>query len=79
MRVFAFICRCFTRNYVMIFQSVVCDFQSISMKRFSVSEDDNKVGKPRQSWLCFYLMNNFGSSAKAIRKVSTHLTDEPFS
>ena len=28
----------------MIFQTVVCDFQSIKMKGFSVSEDDNKVG-----------------------------------
>ncbi|MGP1422458.1 MAG: hypothetical protein ACTTKM_00700, partial [Prevotella fusca] len=43
-RVFAFICRCFTRNYVMIFQTVVCAFQSIKMERFSASEDDNKVG-----------------------------------
>ena len=42
MRVFAFICRYFIRNYVMIFQPVVCAFQSIKMKRFSVSEDDNK-------------------------------------
>ena len=61
----------------MIFQSVACVFQSIDMKRFSVSEDDKKVGSQGPSWLCFYLMNNFGSSVKAIQKVSTHLTDEP--
>jgi len=28
----------------MIFQAVVCNFQSIDMKRFSASEDDNKSG-----------------------------------
>ena len=28
--------------------------------------------------LCFCLMSNFGSSVKAIRKASTHLTEEPF-
>ena len=27
----------------MIFQVIVCDFKSINMKRFSASEDDNKV------------------------------------
>jgi len=43
-RIFAFIFRCFIQNYVMIFQTVACDFQSIDMKRFSASEDDNKVG-----------------------------------
>ena len=28
----------------MIFQSIVCAFQRFNMKRFSESEDDNKVG-----------------------------------
>ena len=28
----------------MIFQAVIYDFQSIDVKRFSASEDDNKVG-----------------------------------
>ncbi|MGP1417934.1 hypothetical protein, partial [Prevotella fusca] len=54
-RVFAFICRHFTRNYVMIFQAVVCGFQSIKMKRFSASEDDNKVGS--QDRLGYVLFN----------------------
>ena len=51
-------------------------FHSIDMKRFSVSEDDNKVGS--QDRLGYVLFNNnSGSSVKAIRKVYTHLTDEP--
>ena len=63
----------------MIFQSVVCDFQSINMKRFPASEDDNKVGSQDSLGCLFCIMHNFVSFVKAIRKVSTHLTDEPFS
>ena len=61
----------------MIFQPVVCGFQSINMKRFSASEGDNKVGSQDRLGYAFCLINNFGSSDKAVREVSTHLTDEP--
>ena len=39
----------------MIFQNVVCDFQSIYMKRFSALEGDNKVGS--QDSLGYVLFN----------------------
>ncbi len=70
-RVFAFICRCFIRNYVMIFQPLVCDFQSIIMKRFSVSEDDNKTDS--QDSLGYVLFNeqlHFYSGAELENKKS---------
>ncbi|GAB6962028.1 hypothetical protein JCM17724A_07770 [Prevotella fusca JCM 17724] len=47
------------------------------MKRFSASEGDNKVGSQDRLGYAFCLINNFGSSDKAVREVSTHLTDEP--
>ena len=57
------------------FSSCCLPFQSIDMKRFSASEDDNKVG--RQGGLgYFYLINSSDSCVKAIRKTSTHLTEE---
>ena len=40
----------------MFFQTVVCNFQGINMKRFSVSEDDNKVGS--QDRLAMFLFIN---------------------
>ena len=42
-----------------------------------MKEDENRI----DSWLSqlyFYLMSNFGSYVKALRKASTHLTEEPF-
>ena len=46
------------------------------MKRLSASEDDNKVGSQDGLGLLFCVMHTSGSSVKAIRKASTHLTDE---
>ena len=48
-----------------------------------MKEDENRI----DSWLSqlyfyfrlyFYLMSNFGSYVKALRKASTHLTEEPY-
>ena len=73
---FAVLYRCFTRNYVMIFQTIVCIFSKSKKKWFSMSEDENRI----DSWLSqpyFCLMGCFVSYIKAIRKASTHLTEEP--
>ena len=42
-----------------------------------MKEDENRI----DSWLSqlyFCLMSNFGSYVKALRKASTHLTEEPY-
>ena len=44
MLVFVLIQRCFIRNYVMFFQTVICIFQRINTERFSMSDNDNKIG-----------------------------------
>ncbi len=46
-------------------------------KRFPVPEDEYNR-PPRQSYPSFCSLKTFDSSAKAIRKVSTHLTEEPY-
>ena len=61
----------------MIFQTLSADFRSLKTKRFSMKEDENRI----DSWLSqlyFCLMSNFGSYVKALRKASTHLTEEPY-
>ena len=42
-----------------------------------MKEDENRIDS-WQSQLYFCLMSNFGSYVKALRKASTHLTEEPF-
>ena len=46
-------------------------------KRFPVPEDEYNR-PPRQSYPSFCSLKTFDSSVKATRKVSTHLTEEPF-
>lgn len=74
---FFHIYRWFVWNYVMFFQNPIC-IPSILKWRGFVSEDGDRIAG-WQSWLCFCLLNHFGSSVKAMWKASTHLTEEPIS
>mgnify|MGYP006945806089 CR=1 FL=1 len=56
MRVFVLIQRCFVRNYVMFFQTVICIFQRINTERYSMSDNDNKIGSLMV--LAMFLFNN---------------------
>ena len=75
--VFAVIYGCLIWIYVMIFQILICCFQSLKTKSFLMSEDDNRIDR-WQFYLCFCLVGNFSSSVKAIRKASAYLTEEPY-
>ena len=68
--------RYFPWNYVMIFQPLSAGFRCLKTKRFSMKEDENKINSWRLSQLYFCFMSNFGSYVKALRKASTHLTEE---
>ena len=57
-------------------ESCLC-FQRIEIEKVFVSEEEDRMDSC-QSWLCFCLGNHLGSSAKAIRKASMRLTEEPF-
>ena len=61
----------------MFFQNLIC-IPSILKWRGFLSEDGDRIAG-WQSWLCFCLLNHFGSSVKAMWKASTHLTEEPIS
>ena len=61
----------------MIFQSLIYILEVLKWKKVAALEDNNRIDN-WQSWQYFYLMNNLGFTIKAIRKASTHLTEEPF-
>ena len=60
----------------MIFQRLIYIFEVLKWKKMMTLEGDNRIDY-WQSWQYFYLMNNLGFTVKAIRKASTHLTEEP--
>ena len=60
----------------MIFQSLIYILEVLKWKKVAALEGNNRIGY-WQSWQYFYLMNNLGFTVKAIRKASTHLTEEP--
>ena len=60
----------------MIFQSLIYIFEVLKWKKVATLEGNNRI-ENWQSWQYFYLMNNLGFTIKAIRKASTHLTEEP--
>ena len=43
--VFTVFYRTCIRKYVMIFQALLVDFRSLKMKRFSMSERDNRIDR----------------------------------
>ena len=60
----------------MIFQNLIYIFEVLKWKKVAALEGDNRIDY-WQSWQYFYLMNNLGFTVKAIRKASSHLTEEP--
>ena len=61
----------------MIFQNLIYILEVLKWKKVAALEDNNRIDN-WQSWQYFYLMNNLGFTIKAIRKASTHLTEEPY-
>ena len=60
----------------MIFQNLIYIFEVLKWKKVAALEGNNRIDY-WQSWQYFYLMNNLGFTVKAIRKASSHLTEEP--